>query len=145
MGRIKIIRIQNKIEIDDDYSIDDDRSEKEYDFKSVNTSEGLNVVPDFLSRNPLEESKEVKTVENEIELAVYMISAEKQTEKKRYDEFCRCNLEALAQSRLKLIMASYISSISVESMTIEFGGELDKSMAFPAVSLELNSSLDAKE
>ncbi|GBP52307.1 hypothetical protein EVAR_38453_1 [Eumeta japonica] len=36
------------------------------------------------------------------------------------------------------------SSISVESIAIEFGGELDKSKAYPAVSLELNSSSDAK-
>ncbi|GBP58831.1 hypothetical protein EVAR_84026_1 [Eumeta japonica] len=42
-------------------------------------------------------------------------------------------------------MIASISYISMESIAIEFSGELDKSSASPAVSLELNSSSDAKE
>ncbi|GBP71641.1 Homeotic protein spalt-major [Eumeta japonica] len=58
------------------------------------TKRGLNVVADFLSRNPLKESNEVKTIEEEIELAVYRISAETLIEKQRDDEFCRRTVEA---------------------------------------------------
>ncbi|GBP63132.1 hypothetical protein EVAR_50063_1 [Eumeta japonica] len=46
-------------------------------------------------------------------------------------------------TRLSLIVS--ISFISVEILAIEFGGELDKSRASPAVFLEPNSSPDAKE
>ncbi|GBP81885.1 hypothetical protein EVAR_87022_1 [Eumeta japonica] len=51
-------------------------------------------VADFLSRNSLEESNVVKTVEEEIELEVYRVSAETLIERQRDDEFFRCTVEA---------------------------------------------------
>ncbi|GBP46596.1 hypothetical protein EVAR_95058_1 [Eumeta japonica] len=53
----------------------------------------------YLSRNPLKDSNEVKTVEEEIELAVYRISAETLIERQRGEEFCRRTVEALGRNR----------------------------------------------
>ncbi|GBP71972.1 Retrovirus-related Pol polyprotein from transposon 412 [Eumeta japonica] len=52
----------------------------------------------YLSGNPLKDSNEVKTVEEEMELAVYRISAETLIERQRDDEFCRHTVEALRKN-----------------------------------------------
>ncbi|GBP07820.1 hypothetical protein EVAR_78008_1 [Eumeta japonica] len=49
-------------------------------------------------RNPLKKSNEVKTAEEEIELATHRISEETLIEKQRNDEFCRCAVEALGRN-----------------------------------------------
>ncbi|GBP46599.1 Retrovirus-related Pol polyprotein from transposon 17.6 [Eumeta japonica] len=72
---------------------------QEYDFKIVYTSRRPNVVADFLFRNPLKESIEVKTGEKEIELAIYRISVDILKEEQKNYEFCRCTVEALGKNR----------------------------------------------
>ncbi|GBP58792.1 hypothetical protein EVAR_25865_1 [Eumeta japonica] len=49
-------------------------------------------------RNPSKESNDVKTVEEEIELRVYRVSADILIEKQRGDAFSRCTVEALGRN-----------------------------------------------
>ncbi|GBP42692.1 hypothetical protein EVAR_21967_1 [Eumeta japonica] len=49
--------------------------------------------PNDTLRNPLKESNEVKTVDEEIELPVYRISTETLIERQRDDEFCKHAVE----------------------------------------------------
>ncbi|GBP48744.1 hypothetical protein EVAR_32762_1 [Eumeta japonica] len=72
---------------------------QEYDFKIVYTWRRLNVVADFLSIHSLKENNDLKSVEEEIELAVYRIAVRILVEKQSSDELCGFSVEALERNK----------------------------------------------